>query len=45
VPTRHTNAIHFAIIADSTGGTIGLVEYANNANPANRDNVKPASSP
>ncbi len=26
----------FAIIADSTGGTIGLVEYVDNANPANR---------
>jgi predicted enzyme related to lactoylglutathione lyase len=26
----------FAIIADSTGGAIGLVEYVNNANPANR---------
>jgi hypothetical protein len=26
----------FAIIADSTGGTVGLVEYVNNANPANR---------
>jgi len=26
----------FSIIADSTGGTIGLVEYADNANPANR---------
>ncbi len=26
----------FAIIADSTGGTVGLVEYADNANPANR---------
>jgi predicted enzyme related to lactoylglutathione lyase len=26
----------FAIIADSTGGAIGLVEYVNNANPAQR---------
>ncbi len=26
----------FAIIADSTGGTLGLVEYVNNANPAQR---------
>ena len=26
----------FAIIADSTGGTIGLVEYVDNANPATR---------
>ena len=26
----------FAIIADCTGGAIGLVEYVNNANPANR---------
>lgn len=26
----------FAIIADSTGGTIGLVEYVDNANPAAR---------
>ncbi len=26
----------FAIIADSTGGTVGLVEYVNNANPATR---------
>jgi predicted enzyme related to lactoylglutathione lyase len=26
----------FAIILDSTGGTIGLVQYADNANPANR---------
>ncbi len=26
----------FAIISDSTGGSIGLVEYADNANPANR---------
>jgi predicted enzyme related to lactoylglutathione lyase len=26
----------FAIIADSTGGTVGLVEYADKANPANR---------
>ncbi len=26
----------FAIIADSTGGTLGLVEYQDNANPANR---------
>ena len=26
----------FAIIADSTGGTIGLVEYVDNANPASR---------
>ncbi len=26
----------FAIIADSTGGSIGLVEYPHNANPANR---------
>jgi predicted enzyme related to lactoylglutathione lyase len=26
----------FAIIADSTGGTVGLVEYADNANPATR---------
>ena len=26
----------FAVIADSTGGSIGLVEYVDNANPANR---------
>jgi len=26
----------FAIIADSTGGAIGLIEYVDNANPANR---------
>jgi predicted enzyme related to lactoylglutathione lyase len=26
----------FAIIADCTGGAVGLVEYVNNANPANR---------
>lgn len=26
----------FAIIADPTGGAVGLVEYVNNANPANR---------
>ena len=26
----------FAIIADSTGGTLGLVEYVDNANPAKR---------
>jgi predicted enzyme related to lactoylglutathione lyase len=26
----------FAIIADSTGGTLGLVEYVDNANPATR---------
>lgn len=26
----------FAIIADPTGGTIGLVQYVDNANPANR---------
>jgi uncharacterized protein len=26
----------FAIIADSTGGTVGLVEYVDNTNPANR---------
>lgn len=26
----------FAIIADSTGGSVGLVEYADNTNPANR---------
>ncbi len=26
----------FAIIADSTGGSVGLVEYAGHANPANR---------
>jgi predicted enzyme related to lactoylglutathione lyase len=26
----------FAVIADSTGGTIGVVEYVNNANPVNR---------
>ncbi len=26
----------FAIIADSTGGTVGLVEYVHNANPATR---------
>ena len=26
----------FAIIADSTGGSLGLVEYVNNANPATR---------
>jgi len=26
----------FAIIADTTGGTVGLVEYVDNANPANR---------
>jgi uncharacterized protein len=26
----------FAIIADSTGGTVGLVEYVDNANPTNR---------
>ncbi len=26
----------FAIIADPTGGTVGLVEYVDNANPANR---------
>lgn len=26
----------FAIVADSTGGTLGLVEYMDNANPANR---------
>jgi predicted enzyme related to lactoylglutathione lyase len=25
----------FAIILDSTGGTIGLVQYLDNANPAN----------
>jgi len=25
----------FAIILDSTGGTVGLVQYADNANPAN----------
>jgi predicted enzyme related to lactoylglutathione lyase len=26
----------FALIADPTGGTVGIVEYVNNANPANR---------
>ena len=26
----------FALIADPTGGTVGVVEYANNANPVNR---------
>jgi predicted enzyme related to lactoylglutathione lyase len=26
----------FALIADPTGGTVGVVEYLNNANPANR---------
>jgi predicted enzyme related to lactoylglutathione lyase len=26
----------FAVIADPTGGTVGVVEYVNNANPANR---------
>ena len=26
----------FAVIADPTGGTVGLVEYVNNANPATR---------
>jgi predicted enzyme related to lactoylglutathione lyase len=26
----------FALIADPTGGTVGVVEYVNNANPANR---------
>jgi predicted enzyme related to lactoylglutathione lyase len=26
----------FAIISDPTGGTIGLVQYVDNANPANR---------
>jgi predicted enzyme related to lactoylglutathione lyase len=26
----------FAIIADPTGGTVGVVEYVNNANPVNR---------
>ncbi|HSY52828.1 MAG TPA: VOC family protein, partial [Opitutaceae bacterium] len=26
----------FAMIADPTGGTVGLVEYENNANPVNR---------
>ena len=25
----------FAIILDSTGGTVGLVQYMDNANPAN----------
>ena len=31
----------FAIIADSTGGTVGLVEYADNANPANAHEIHP----
>jgi hypothetical protein len=26
----------FALVADPTGGTVGLVEYVNNANPVNR---------
>lgn len=26
----------FAVIADPTGGTVGVVEYSNNANPVNR---------
>jgi len=26
----------FALIADPTGGTVGVVEYVNNANPVNR---------
>jgi hypothetical protein len=26
----------FAVIADPTGGTVGVVEYVNNANPVNR---------
>ena len=26
----------FAIILDSTGGTVGLVQYLDNENPANR---------
>jgi predicted enzyme related to lactoylglutathione lyase len=26
----------FALIADPTGGTVGVVEYLNNANPVNR---------
>ena len=30
------NIFTAAIIADSTGGTVGLVEYVDNANPANR---------
>jgi predicted enzyme related to lactoylglutathione lyase len=33
-PARYES--RFAIIADSTGGTIGLVEYVDNANPATR---------
>jgi predicted enzyme related to lactoylglutathione lyase len=26
----------FALITDPTGGTVGVVEYVNNSNPANR---------
>ncbi|MDB6093465.1 MAG: glyoxalase family protein [Verrucomicrobia bacterium] len=37
VPPRATAyGSRFAIIADPTGGTVGLVEYADNANPATR---------
>ncbi len=36
VPHDAAFGSRFALIADPTGGTVGLVEYVNNANPANR---------
>lgn len=35
-PRKAAYETRFAIIADSTGGAIGLVEYVDNDNPANR---------
>ena len=35
-PRSFAYGSRFSIIADSTGGTIGLVEYVDNANPATR---------
>jgi uncharacterized protein len=38
IVTPHDAALgsRFAVIADPTGGTVGVVEYVNNANPVNR---------
>jgi hypothetical protein len=35
-PHDATFGSRFAVIADPTGGTVGVVEYLNNANPSNR---------
>jgi predicted enzyme related to lactoylglutathione lyase len=35
-PHESAYGSRFAVIADPSGGTVGVVEYTNNLNPANR---------